>query len=226
MTEQRWEKLGASTGIVFVILAFASFVLGGELPKPGDPAEQVVSFYTDDSDRILWSMWLWGVAGIAFLWFLGSLRSHLMKAEGDTGRLSAVAFGAGIAGGVVYSIGVTISSALAFGVAQNASAELTNVLSDLATHLYNGSAFAFFVLVLATTLISGRTKVFPAWLGWFGWLVALLTLGGTLTLVFDTGPFSTGEIVSILGFFGFFLWFLALAITVTRQVGRGSTVQR
>jgi hypothetical protein len=170
-------------------------------------------------------LWLWGLAGIAFLWFLGSLRSHLMKAEGDTGRLSAVAFGGGIAGGVVYSIGISISSALAFGIAQSAPAELTDAFSDLATHLYNGSAFAFFVLVLATTLVSGRTKVFPAWLGWLGWLVALLTLVGTLTVVVDSGPFAAGEIVNIVGFFGFFLWFLALAITVTRQVGRDTQVR-
>src|SRR5687768_10619291 len=214
MAEQRWEKLGAATGIVFVVLAFASYLIAGELPRPGDSTEQVVAYYTDDSDKILWSMWLFGLAGIAFLWFLGSLRSHLMKAEGGTGRLSAVAFGGGIAAGVVYSIGISISSALAFGIAQNASAEITDVLSDLATHLYNGSAFGFFVLVLATTLISGRTKVFPAWLGWLGWLVALLALGSTLTLVVDSGPFATGEIVSILGFFGFFLWFLVLSITV------------
>jgi hypothetical protein len=226
LAEQRWEKLGAATGIAFVVLAFASYVIAGELPKPGDTTEQVVAYYTDNSDKVLWSMWLFGIAGVLFLWFLGSLRSHLMKAEGDPGRLSTVVLAGGIAGGAVYAIGVTVSSALAFGIAQNASAELTGVLSDLATHLYNGSAFGFFVLVLATTLISGRTKVFPAWLGWLGWLVALLALGSTLTLVVDSGPFATGEIVSILGFFGFFLWFLALSITVTRQIGRDSTVQR
>jgi len=220
MSEQRWERLGAATGIAFVVLAFASFFVGGELPKPGDSAQQVVAYYTDESDRILWSGWLWGLAGIMFLWFLGSLRSHLRKAEGDTGRLSAVVFGGGIAGGVVFSIGVAISSALAFGIAQNAPAELTDAFSDLATHLYNGAAFAFFVLVLATTLISGRTKVFPAWLGWFGWLVALLTLAASLTVVYDTGLFSTGEIVSILSFFGFFLWFLALSIVTMQQVGK------
>jgi hypothetical protein len=226
MAEQRWEKLGAATGIAFVVLAFTSFFIGGELPKPGDSTEQVAAFYSDNSDKILWSMWVFGLAGISYLWFLGSLRSHLGKAEGDTGRLSAVAFGGGIAAGVVYSIGVSISSALAFGIAQRGPAELTDALSDLATHLYNGSAFGFFVLVLATTLVSGRTKVFPAWLGWLGWLIALLILTSTLTVVVDSGPFATGEIVSILGFFGFFLWFLALAITLTMQVGRDSAVKR
>jgi hypothetical protein len=223
MAEERWERLGAATGIVFVVLAFASFIIGGELPKPGDSAEQVVTYYTSDSDMILWSGWLWGLAGIAFLWFLGSLRSHLVRAEGDPGRLTSVMFAGGIAGGLVFSIGVIISSALAFGIAQDAPAELTHAFSDLATQLFNGAAFAFFVFVAATSLISGRTKVFPAWLGWFGWLVALLTLASSLTLVFDAGIFSTGEIVSVLAFFGFFLWFLALAFTVTRQVGKEPT---
>ncbi|MGH2710013.1 MAG: DUF4386 family protein [Actinomycetota bacterium] len=220
MSEQRWERLGASTGIVFVVLAFASFFIGGELPKPGDSAQQVVAYYTSDSDKILWSGWLWGLAGIAFLWFLGSLRSQLVRAEGDPGRLTTVVFAGGIVGGAVYSIGVSISSALAFGIAQNAPVELSDAFSDLATHLYNGAAFAFFVFVAATSLISGRTKLFPAWLGWFGWLVALLTLAASLTVVVDSGPFATGEIVSILSFFGFFLWFLALAVTVTRQAGK------
>jgi hypothetical protein len=226
MAEQRWEKLGAATGIAFVVLAITSYMVGGESPLPTDPTQEVVAYYTDNRDSVLLSTYLWGLAGIMYLWFLGSLRAHLRRAEGEPGRLSAVVFGAGIAGGAVYSVGVSISSALGYSIAQNASAELTETFSDLATHLYNGTAFPFFVLVLATTLVSGRTKVFPAWLGWFGWLVALLALAGTLTVVVDSGPFAIGEIVSILGFFGFFLWFLAVAITVTMRVGRDSTVQR
>jgi uncharacterized protein DUF4386 len=220
MAEQRWERIGAATGIAFVIVGFISFLIGGEFPKPGDSTESVVSFYTDNSDKVLWSSWLWGIAGILYVWFLGNLRNHLAKAEGGTGRLTGVVFAGGIVGAVVYGIGVSITSALAFGIAQNASAELTDSFSDLATHLYNGSTYGFFVLILGTTLIGGRTKFFPAWLGWFGWLVALLTLANTLTLVYDDGIFATGEIINVLGFFGFFLWFLAVAITVTRQAGK------
>ena len=49
-----------------------------------------ISAVFENRDSVMLSGYLWGVAGIFFLWFLGSLRAHLRVAEGEAGRLSAV----------------------------------------------------------------------------------------------------------------------------------------
>lgn len=38
---------------------------------------------------------------LLFIWFLGSLRGHYLAAEGGSGRLSALAYGGGIAASTI-----------------------------------------------------------------------------------------------------------------------------
>jgi hypothetical protein len=59
-----------------------------------------------------------------------------------------------------------------------------------------------------------RYQALPMWLGYASYLVAALQLAGSLGAVFTSGPFASGDIVS-LGAFGIFLaWFLVISITL------------
>jgi hypothetical protein len=223
MAEERWERLAAGTGIVFVVLGVVAYLIAGQPPTPDDPASEVVAYHTENRDSLLLSNYLWGIAGIFYFWFLGSLRSYLRQAEGDAGRLSAVAFGAGIAGGVVFTFGVIVSAAVASRVAATASQEVTVALHDVATQAFNFATFAFVVLAAATTVVSGRYKALPAGIGWLGWLVVLLTLLGSVAVLVESGPLAAGGAVSYVGFALFFLWFLALSVSLTQRAGRPPT---
>src|SRR5918996_3776758 len=111
MADERWERYGAATGIVFVILGVIAYIIAG--PPPIAEAERkvadVVAHYVDNSDSLVLSSYLWGVAGLFYFWFLGSLRSYLRRAEGEAGRLSAGAFCGGVARGGVFTVGNPIS---------------------------------------------------------------------------------------------------------------------
>lgn len=222
MAEQRWERLGAATGIVFVILGVVAYLIAGQPPKAGDTADQIVSYYTENRDSVVLSGYLWGIAGILFLWFLGSLRAHLRVAEGEAGRLSAVVFGSGLLLGAFFLAGEVTTTSLAFGIAQNASSEVSAAFFTMAAQAFAFTTFFVVVFAGATSLVSGRTKVFPAWLGWLGWLVALSGAVGTVAVFMESGAFATGGAYTNIGFGLFFLWFLALAITLTQQIGKGS----
>lgn len=50
-----------------------------------------------------------------YLWLFGSLRSFLLRAEGGTGRLTGVAFGAGVCWAVLQMVFQSIQLALALG---------------------------------------------------------------------------------------------------------------
>jgi len=216
MSEQRWERLGAATGIIFVILGVAAYLIAGQPPKAGASSQEVIAYHHDNRDAMQMSNYLWGVAGIFFLWFLGSLRAHLRRAEGDTGRLSAVVFGSGLVAGTLYTVGVVVAAA----IVEHTPEEATLTLHDVSTQAVQFSSFGFIAFAVATALISGRTKVYPAWLGSLAWLVALAGVGASLAILVDSGPFATGEAVGNIAFGLFFLWFLGLSIVTMQQVGK------
>lgn len=216
MAEERWERIAAATGIIFVALGVAAYLIAGQPPKADASAQEVIAYHHDNRDVLLTSNYLWGVAGIFFLWFLGSLRAHLRRAEGDSGRLSAVVFGSGLVAGTIFTVGVVVFSS----IVEHTPDEATLTLHDVGTQAANFTSFGFIVFAAATALISGRTKVFPAWLGWFGWIVALAGVGGTLAILVDSGPFATGGAFGNVAFGLFFLWFLALSVVLTQQAGK------
>lgn len=225
MAEERWERLGAATGIVFVILGVVAYLIVGQPPQPGDTPPEIVGFHVENTDTLTLASYLWGVAGIFFLWFLGSLRSYLRRAEGDTGRLSAVVFGSGLVGGAVYTAGIVLLSAAERpavgegGLGGPTGIILLHVVGQQALVF---SSFAFVVFAAATAVISGRHRALPAWLGWFSWLVAATTLVGSLAVFNDTGAFAIGGAYASIAFGLFFLWFLALSVILTQRAGRAA----
>jgi hypothetical protein len=56
--------------------------------------------------------------------------------------------------------------------------------------------------------LSFRTRIFPVWSNWVGWLAALLSLVGTLSLVNDDMALAQ---VGFAGFILFGIWLLAVS---------------
>jgi len=67
----------------------------GVLPNADAPGDEIRDFFADDRGAIMAGVWLRFLAGFAFVWFLGTLRSALRRAEDRTGQ--ALAFGYRIA---------------------------------------------------------------------------------------------------------------------------------
>jgi hypothetical protein len=94
MDHVRPEQCPVASG--FVAIAFGATAAALERPWPTADAATFSAFIADNRGAILAQSMLFVIGAGAYVWFLGSLRSFLMKAEGGTGRLSTVAFGAGI----------------------------------------------------------------------------------------------------------------------------------
>ena len=87
MSKGRWEQIGASGGIVFILLQLVSQALiqtGGSEPTFSAPAEEILSYF-ENRDPLLFKVggFLMAVAFIAFFWFLGVLWARLRRYEGD-----------------------------------------------------------------------------------------------------------------------------------------------
>src|ERR687892_423185 len=145
--DTRWERWGAIGGFLFVIgMLLLFFVAGG--PPENATTDQLLQYYRDNEAGVTW----WGYVFVTI-------------------------------GGLVLLLGaagVFIASALSAVDPGN-----TNFEFDLSTHeMVVGAGFGLFLyhmvlagaLVAATSVLSIRTGVFPAWFGWIGIVLAVALL--------------------------------------------------
>jgi hypothetical protein len=184
MSDSRWDRWGPIAGIAFVILLFVGLTLAvNDLPNGDDSAAKITSFYNDSGDRakVIIGSYLMVLGGVFFLWFLASLRVRLLAAEGVPGRLTSIAFG----GGVVFvalvmasaAAFMTVAADITFGDEKFVSVDAARLLPELGYPLLAiGAMFAAIAMIDAASILIVRTRVLPAWIGWFGFVAAILLL--------------------------------------------------
>ncbi len=176
MSVSRWERLAPLTGAAFVVLYFVGFGLIGEVGRTSTPTSvQIVDLLTDGSRPRLVGVYLSLVSVTFLLWFVGSVRVTLRGAEGALGRLSAVAFGGGVAAGAALLIGFASIGAATMRAdsTQGIGPEAAIVFYDLYRSLLSVSAIGFGVLIGAAAVVAFRTGAFPPWLTWSSAFVAI-----------------------------------------------------
>ena len=165
MKSGQWERFAPLTGVVFVVLVIVSFILSGDLPDADEETGEVVEFWSDNDTELIVGALLGAIAALFFLWFAGSLRSALRVAEGGTGRLSAVAYGAGL----VIVAGVAISAALQFAGADTAGdvpPEVTQTISVVSFDFFFPFSVGVAGLLFSSGLVALRAGALPGWLAW------------------------------------------------------------
>jgi hypothetical protein len=209
------ERLAPIGGLVFVVLmVVGSFFLIGDVPRAAAP-EQEIADYLADSDnhmRNIIGLYLWTVGALAFLWFLTRLRSDLRRAEGGTGALSNLAFGAGVAFAAVWMVSAAALASVAYAIALRdapvSDPDLVRVLPPMGgLLLLLGGGFAGFLLLLAASVVILQTGVFPRWLAWLGILAAI-------ALLFD---------VLYLNILPFWVWVFIASIVMLVRRGKTAT---
>jgi hypothetical protein len=107
------------------------------------------------------------------------LRNDLRRAEGGTGYLSNLAFGAGAAFAAVLLVSTSTSASVAYAIrlrgAPVTDGDLVRVLPALARLLeLLGGGFAGVLVLLAASAVILQTGVFGRWLGWLGIVAAIV----------------------------------------------------
>ena len=174
MARTRTERIAPLSGAVFVVLV----VVAGLLVNKGDlpPAEELQAFFTEEATRIQVAGYLGVLSAVFLIWFAGSVRYGLRPAEGDTGRLSAVAFGGGAVGGGLVAL---VFSILAAG--GNRGGADGGIGIDAATLTYDLYASVLGValpvtlaaLIGAASVVAFRTRTWPTWLAWISGILAV-----------------------------------------------------
>jgi len=210
-----WDRLGAATGIVFIVLFVVALIIGGQ---PGD--QDVVDFFVANRRRLLIQAYLSGLSIAFLIWFLGSVYGHLRLSEGGAGRLSAVSFAGGIVFVTVLLVSGIVNTALADGIARFSDPETTRALYALVVLANDLNWFPVAVFTGASSLVGFRHDALPRWLAWLGAVVALFSLIGALGILVDTGPLASDGVFSTPLLF--LIWLLLLSIVLIRLASRES----
>jgi len=164
-------------GMVPSFLGLAGLiVLEGPADRPelNQPPAVILSYF-GEQDTVIFGSFLLMLAAVAFIWFAGSLRAALRRSEGDEGRLSAIAFGGGVAAGVFMLAwpATNLFGALFAEQLTAAQAQTFYLFGDV--FLYP-AAMGASVLVAATALVALRTALLPRWAAWGSMVLALWLL--------------------------------------------------
>jgi hypothetical protein len=205
---RHWERWAPLAGIIFVVLMFVGTFFVADVPD-ADASAQDIADYLADSDnhtRNIIGAYIWVLGGLSFLVFLASLRTVLRAAEGGTGLLSNVAFGAGVLYSAFMITSAVTFAAVAYAVglrdAPVSDPDFVRVLPEMAwALLLLGGGFAGLFLVLIASVVIFQTRALPRWLAWLGFVVAIV-------LLFD---------VIYINIVPFLVWVLAASIVLLRR---------
>lgn len=175
MKKTRFEKLAPLSGLFSVVLViFGAVVISNYEYLP--PADEVADFLNGNPTRVSTGAYIASISAFFLIWFAGSVRSALMEREGNTGRLSTVAFGGGVA--AAAAMGTSFTAILSAGLRAGAPGGISPIAAVTMFDFWGqvmGQMFAvsLAVLIAATAVISLRTGAFPKWFGWVSVLIAI-----------------------------------------------------
>ena len=166
-------RLMPLTGAAFFVLILVALIIEGSPPAADDATEEVVRWWTDNDSRSLAAAQLGGLASALLVWFGGSVRATLRRAEGEPGRVAAIAFG----GFLIAAIGNASLFGFSFAAAETASdvpAEVTHTLSALSELFVIPFTMGLLVALLATAVvILHHGGLLPRWLGFVAIVIAI-----------------------------------------------------
>ena len=187
-----WSRWGGISGILFAVLFTMSLFLWNLPVGGGSSTDEVIrAYYADEGNRtrLVVATYVLAVAGLAFSLFLAALYSTLRVVESAPRFLSLVVLISGaVFVAMLMSAGAAIG-ALASGMSLGGEpatlgdtgvARFLGHMGYLFVLLYG--AFAAIALMVATSLVTLRTAVFPRWLAWAGFVAAVLLLAGIIFL--------------------------------------------
>jgi hypothetical protein len=213
---QRWDRIAAIAGLVFIVLIVASFFTP-ETPASDTPAEEMAATIVADQAGHELSIFLAFLGDIAFLVFLAGVWSRLRRWEGVGGMLA----GLFALAGVVFYATILVSEGLYLALVKGASGSDPAVLPTIA--VLDDWVGATTVPAGVATFLGAAgailtTRALPAWLGWLAAVTALallLSIGG----VFQDDVEGFLDIAGFAGFLLFLVWVLATSIVLLLRAG-------
>lgn len=188
---QHPERRAAMSGYLVIALGVAAAAFERGAPSANAPIAESIAFYSKYRSELLAQSILFVLSAGAYLWFFGSLRTWLERAEGGGGLVSAVAFGAGTVSVAMQMLLQTLQIAAVTG-GSGSDAGGAALFAHVGWALSVVAYVPFAVLAAATAVVSLRHRALPTWIGWFSGLVAGAHIVMFMGIAADSGPLVPG----------------------------------
>jgi hypothetical protein len=216
-----WQRLLALSGVVFAVLFVVGwFASGANTPDYAAADQDWTNWAEDNQWRSSISAFAMLLAGFVFLYFVGTMRSVLGKAETTlhgSVQLARVAFAGALTGILGMATAIVIIAA-----ATSEGADADPVVSRAVTTASAGpflvSAMGFAALLMAAGLLTLRTGAFARWTGYVALVGAVSFLITSLTLLAGTGEDSVYGYGFFPGVLALVIWSIATSIANYRRV--------
>jgi hypothetical protein len=177
MNKSTLERLAPLSGIAGVVLMLGGAFVSGlfmYLPEP----DVLSGFLNNNAGRVATGGYLGTLSAFFLIWFAGSLWEHLRRYDEGSGRISALALGGGVAGGLTLGIGFSMLLVAVgrVGTAAGLDPVAAVTLYDIYGTISGLAGVGLGVMIVATAVGSLRHHAFPSWFGWISVLLALLLL--------------------------------------------------
>lgn len=213
MSKLSFERLAASSGILFAILLVTGGLLPGSPSKWNASAADIQSYLQGKNHKLIAAAVLVGIGYILFLWFLATF-AGLFRDAGQ-GRAATVMYGAGVATVAIAAVG----DGLQFGLAKvtyTADPGTVAAIYGVTSWLYGRVFWTAAALAFAVWIATRRSKALPAW-------YSLLSLAGGCLFVLggvairDTGFASITGGMGLIAFLGFAVWIAISSLLLMQQ---------
>jgi hypothetical protein len=176
---QRWGPLA---GPIFLVLMIVGFVISGSSPDPDASNAKIASYLGDDGNfgKNAAGFLIVLAATLVLIAFYASLRDRVVRAEGDNGRLGALAYGAGIANAVLLVLAIIVFIAPVLAAHDNGNHPIDpgiyRVTQTLGYMIWVASSVLGALVAWAVSAVVLRTGMLPRWFGWLGVVVGVVAL--------------------------------------------------
>ena len=214
ISDPRWERVAAASGVGAVILFVLSYILAGKAPEIDEGATAITAYFADDRTLMLWAGVIQGLGSVLFLWFLAALVTTIRDAGQP--RLAAAAFAGGILTIGIGGIGYVMSQALAHSIARGGDDVAVTTIYTIEWIAYGATAFPLAVMAWATGTAIVKSRVLPEMLGWASMVAAIwFVIGGAALNL--TGFFSPSGAYGLISYFLFLAWTLIVSATLAQR---------
>jgi hypothetical protein len=215
------RRLTAIAALLLTIFFIVGFLLPGAPPKADDSLREITHYLVHKRSSILAGDVFIGLAATFFLIFAAGLRRHLRGAGRTDDGLADTAFAGAVAGIVLLLIGAGLLNGIAFKGA--GLGEPVRAWFDALNDIFFLSGFPLALFFGFAAWSGARSRAFPSWIAWLGWLTAIAQLLSGIGLFAKSGAFASGGAFAFVPPLIGTIWALAIAVILWRGAGKAAT---
>ena len=222
--------LSGPLGILCFFLAYSPMAANfGPPPSMALNAQEIADIYRGNATGICLGAVFNILASGCFIFFACGISAQMRPMEGALPTLTYAQLAGGLLVGAAFAPGAIAMGVGAFRV--NRSPAEIQLMNDLAWISYMlpfaNNVLQSLAVAFAVFFDKSPRPIFPRWIGYFSFLLAIAFFPSAFILFYKSGPFAVdGPVNFWLGGVGFIVWVVVMCVALLRALHRQNLATR